>query len=244
MLRPVLDPGGRADSLDPVELSGLSMSIEVGECSTTTLLLWRRWRLEELAAAGRGGRAAAPGPGAFLGGAAAIGTTPLPPAIALDGPAPAWYPVGVFPADAEPPAGLSPSLALPARFCTVGGLLACAGVVGLLAAEDTAGVEPFLVPAPVEALALAFLLDRVLVPPTETPVPEPRFRFLMTSVFKLRGLTTPWSFRKSPQALQRGLPSGFRRQSGVVWVAQFVHVGGVLLSLLVLLSPWLLPPVP
>lgn len=34
--------------------------------------------------------------------------------------------------------------------------------------------------------------------------PLPRLRFLITSVFKLRGLTTPCSLRNSPQALQRG----------------------------------------
>jgi hypothetical protein len=150
--------------------------------------------------------------------------------------------VGVFPAEAEPlVAGLSLSLALPARWlcCRAGGVLAWAG--GGLAKEETERVEVFLVMPPetvVEVLRVVFFLDRVLVLPTVTPVPEPRLRFLMTSVFKLSGRTTPWSLRKRPHALQRGWPSGFRRQSGVVWVKQFVHVVGVLE-----LSPWL-PPAP
>jgi len=40
-----------------------------------------------------------------------------------------------------------------------------------------------------------------LVPPE---FPPPRFRFLMTSVFRDKGRTTPWSLRKRPQALHRG----------------------------------------
>lgn len=82
---------------------------------------------------------------------------------------------------------------------------------------DMASVEFFLVLVPeVLAEALALFLDRVLVPPTGRFAPEPRLRFLMTSVFKLSGRTTPWSFKNKPQALQRGWPSGFRRHSGVV----------------------------
>jgi hypothetical protein len=77
-----------AASLDPVELSGLSISMLVSDCSmTATLLLWRRWRFDDdddddddARAADRDGRAAAPGPGRLFAGAAAIGTTPLPPA--------------------------------------------------------------------------------------------------------------------------------------------------------------------
>lgn len=43
-----------------------------------------------------------------------------------------------------------------------------------------------------EMLILAlFLADLVLVPPTGALFPEPRLRFLITSVFKLKGLTTP-----------------------------------------------------
>lgn len=85
-----------AASFDPVELSGLSISMLLGDWSSATaLLLWRRCRFdeeeEETVAAVRGGRAPAPGPGAFLGGAAAIGTTPLPPTTPpLDGAALPW----------------------------------------------------------------------------------------------------------------------------------------------------------
>ena len=42
---------------------------------------------------------------------------------------------------------------------------------------------------------------------------------------------TPWSFRKSPQALHSGWPSELRRHSGVVCVVQFVHVTGLFLLL-------------
>lgn len=108
-------------------------------------------------------------------------------------------------------------------------------------AEDPDNAELFFVVDP-EPLELAFFLDRVLLPPIGRPVPEPRFRFLMTSVFKLRGLTTPCSLRKSPQALQSGWPSGLRRHNGVVCVKQFVQVVGVLEF--ALLSPCLLPPTP
>lgn len=62
--------------------------------------------------------------------------------------------------------------------------------------------------------------------------PLPRLRFLMTSVLSDKGRTTPCSLRKRPHALHRGLPSGFRRQRGVVCVKQFEHVVGCpLLSL-------------
>lgn len=49
------------------------------------------------------------------------------------------------------------------------------------------------------------------------------FLFLITSVFKLNGLTTPCNFRNKPHALQSGFPSGFLRHRGVVVVLQFVH---------------------
>jgi hypothetical protein len=62
--------------------------------------------------------------------------------------------------------------------------------------------------------------------PTGIVAPLPRLRFLMMSVFRESGRTTPCNFRKRPQALQRGWPSGFRRHRGVVWVKQFVHVVG------------------
>lgn len=50
-----------------------------------------------------------------------------------------------------------------------------------------------------------------------------RFLFLITSVFKLSGRTTPCNFRNKPHALQSGLPSGFLRHKGVVVVLQLVH---------------------
>lgn len=54
-----------------------------------------------------------------------------------------------------------------------------------------------------------------------------RLRFLITSVLRESGRTTPCSLRNSPHALHNGWPSGLRRQSGVVWVWQFVQdVGG------------------
>jgi len=55
-------------------------------------------------------------------------------------------------------------------------------------------VEFFLAVAPeppADALTAFFFAERVLVPPTGMLAPEPRLRFLMTSVFRLNGLTTP-----------------------------------------------------
>ena len=54
----------------------------------------------------------------------------------------------------------------------------------------------------IEFLRLAILRDReeVLV----DGLPLPRLRFLMTSVFKLSGRTTPCNLRNKPQALQSG----------------------------------------
>lgn len=49
---------------------------------------------------------------------------------------------------------------------------------------DTEGAEPSLMIAPE---VVADFPDRVLVPPTGSLEPEPRFSILMTSVFKLRG---------------------------------------------------------
>lgn len=67
-------------------------------------------------------------------------------------------------------------------------MAACVCVCGV---DEIDKVEFFLVLAP-DALMLAFFLaDRVLVPPTGRLEPEPRFLFLMTSVFKLSGRTTP-----------------------------------------------------
>lgn len=82
-----------------------------------------------------------------------------------------------------------------------------------------------------------FFDERVEETPTDKLLPLPLLRFLITSVFRERGRTTPCSFRKRPQALQRGWPSGLRRHSGVVCVKQLVQVVGVLPC-----SPFLEPP--
>lgn len=76
----------------------------------------------------------------------------------------------------------------------------------------------------VEFFLLAAFFDRAV--PTGAVFPLPRLRFLITSVFKLSGRTTPCSFKNKPHALHSGCPSGFRLQSGVVCVKQLVHVVG------------------
>lgn len=75
-----------------------------------------------------------------------------------------------------------------------------------------------------------FLDPRVEVPPIFTVVPLPRFLFLMTSVFRDNGLTTPCSFKNNPHALHKGWPSGFRLHKGVVCVKQLVQVVGTPLA--------------
>lgn len=65
-----------AASLDPVEFSGLSTSID---SEGPELLLLRLCLFDGAEGFTLRGKEAAPGPGAFLGGAAAMGTTPLPP---------------------------------------------------------------------------------------------------------------------------------------------------------------------
>lgn len=104
----------------------------------------------------------------------------------------------------------------------------------LLALPEVGVVEGV---SPIEFLREAFLADRVEAAPTGIWFPLPRFRFLMTSVFKESGRTTPCSFRNSPQALHSGWPSGLRRHNGVVWVQQFVHVVGA-----PMFSPFFDPP--
>lgn len=76
----LVEANGRIASLDPVEV-GLSISMLIDE-SPTILLLCRRCRFEDMVE----GREMedAPGPGAVLGGAAAIGITPLPPTGPVD----------------------------------------------------------------------------------------------------------------------------------------------------------------
>lgn len=62
-----------------------------------------------------------------------------------------------------------------------------------------------------------FFEERVDPEPTELKaLPLPRLRFLMTSVLRDRGRTTPCSFKNKPQALHSGWPSGLRLQRGVV----------------------------
>lgn len=226
---PLLEPSERAVSLDPVEFSGLSMSIVL----SAALLLCLRCLLADTATVR--GSAEAPGPGVDFGGAAAIGTTPFPPTAPFAVPAFPWKLVGLLPAvlapDGPPLTGESLALTLPARL-VAGGVEAW--LTMLLAEEEMASEEFLRVLVPellCEAFTLAFFFpDRVLVPPTGKLLPDPRFRFLMTSVLRLSGLTTPWSFKNRPQALQSGWPSGLRRQRGVVWVKQFVHVVGAVPS--------------
>ncbi len=85
--------------------------------------------------------------------------------------------VGVFTAEAPPDLGESDSFA-----------------AFLPAAE--------LPPCATEFLRLATFFERE--DPTGTELPLPRFLFLMTSVFKLKGRTTPCNFKKSPHALHKG----------------------------------------
>lgn len=71
----------RDKSLEPAVSLGLSTSIPKPP-SAPTLLLCLRCRFEEAEAAVDREAEDAPGPGVALGGAAAIGTTPLPPTVA------------------------------------------------------------------------------------------------------------------------------------------------------------------
>ena len=83
--KPLEDPTDRGASFELVEFAGLSISIE---SFWPALLLPRlcRFDVAELLLPAREVEAA-PGPGAFLGGAAAIGTTPLPPTAPVPEPA-------------------------------------------------------------------------------------------------------------------------------------------------------------
>ncbi len=92
-------------------------------------------------------------------------------------------------------------MTLPALFVADGGVLACVVLLaaGIFSVEFLRDAGPEAVP-----VLFVFFLDLVLVPPTGRLAPDPRLRFLMTSVFRLSGLTTPWSFKNRPQALQRG----------------------------------------
>lgn len=92
----------------------------------------------------------------------------------------------MLPAVFAPDAGLSLSFALPALVWVVvaGGVVAVCATAGV---DEMARAEFFLVAVP-EAVP-EFFLERVLEPPATFP--EPRFRFLITSVFRLSGRTTP-----------------------------------------------------
>lgn len=124
-----------------------------------------------------------------------MGTTPLPPTAPTTEPVLPWKLVGLLPAvlppDAIQLAGDSAALTLPA-LVVEGGVEAWAMA---LTEEEMFKVEFLRVLGPEEVpgtLMLAFFLaDLVLVPLTGALLPEPRLRFFMTSVFKLKGLTTP-----------------------------------------------------
>lgn len=144
-----------------------------------------------------------------FGGAAAIGTTPGLPPVVL----PAVILVGVVTADAEP--------AEPAADPGECELFSLRAFPELGVVAGVGCTEFFLE---------LFFAPRVDVPPMLTAAPLPRLRFLITSVFRDNGLTTPCNLRNSPQALHKGCPSGFRLHSGVVCVKQLVHVVGTPLA--------------
>lgn len=166
-----------------------SMPLEVSE---PTLLLCRRWRFDD-AAADRDADDA-PGPGVAFGGAAAMGTAPFTPVVPTEEPMfPKWL-VGVLPAvlcpDATPPLpGLSTSFALTVRLAGGDAVLCWLVFFAAAAVVDMERVE-LLREAAAELLAFALFLDRE-PDPMELLPPDPRFLFLMTSVFKLSGRTTP-----------------------------------------------------
>lgn len=87
LMKPLAELTDRAASLEPVELAGLSMSIPPADSLVPALLLLRRCRLEDPDVPTLRVTAAAPGPGVFFGGAAAIGITPFPPTAPLADPA-------------------------------------------------------------------------------------------------------------------------------------------------------------
>lgn len=112
--------------MDVVELLGLSRSIVLEVISALPLLLCLRCLFDDVAVFLMDD---APGPGAVFGGAAAMGTTPLPPMAAADDPVlPKWL-FGVLPAVLPPEpgptlAGLSTSFEPTARVAE-GGVAAC-----------------------------------------------------------------------------------------------------------------------
>lgn len=87
LMKPLAELTDRAASLEPVEFAGLSMSMPPADSLVPALLLLRRCLFEEPVVPTLRVIDAAPGPGVFLGGAAAIGITPLPPTAPLADPA-------------------------------------------------------------------------------------------------------------------------------------------------------------
>lgn len=157
----------------------------------------------------------------ICGGLAAMGTTPvaLAASIGIDDPPRL---IGVLPAE------VPPAEAGEAESCSEGARARAGGVVtGVLAETREFFRVPFLA-ARVVAVEVMTLVRMAVLAVVEAGmvVPEPRLRFLITSVLSDSGRTTPWSLRKRPHALHRGWPSGLRRQSGVVWVKQLVQVVG------------------
>lgn len=158
--------------------------------------------------------------GTFFVGPLPLPLTPAAPAAA-----------GVLALVALPAVLMELSLSMPADLGVVAGVCAAFAVPAAGAAELLVMVATLflrLVAAEEAAVdEVPFLVERETVPLGPPLVgPEPRLRFLMTSVLRERGRTTPCSLRKRPQALHRGWPSGLRRQRGVVWVKQFVQVVG------------------
>ena len=199
-----------------------SMSPISGSCPPPIPVLMptfdcRRWRLGVVLGGGRLGTLLLVGAVVGFGGAAAIGTTLPLVGAGIEVP---WL-VGVLPA-VEPPfvepcadCGDSESFTLWPWV-----------EVGVVTGVCT-----------IEFLREAFLEERADAVPTGIEFPLPRLRFLMTSVLRDNGRTTPCSFRNKPQALHKGWPSGLRRHNGVVWVKQLVQVVGM-----PLLSPFRDPP--
>ena len=68
---------------------------------------------------------------------------------------------------------------------------------------------------PLAAPDIDFLVDEVA---EFVLLLAPRCLFLMTSVFKLKGRTTPCNFKNNPHALHKGWPCGFLLHKGVVLV--------------------------
>lgn len=174
---------GVVPSCRPTVSPGPSMSM--ADEDAPSLLLCLRCLLDG-AVAGRDMDDEAPGPGVVFSGAAAIGITPLPPTTVAP---PYWLP-GVLPAVRCPLLpGLSPSLLLLGRFID-GGVTAWLFVVATAAAAAAAAAmdnDEFFLEAALEPVPEFFFLD----PPTGRLAPDPLFLFLITSVFRLRGRTTP-----------------------------------------------------